>query len=172
MSYWSTWRTHYAGPRAGLITPGYFRNLAATTAALRDGWLVTGDLARADEDGFLYYCGRKTDSVRYRGENISAWEVERIINEHPDVEESALVGVQTDVGEQDLKIFVELAPGREPDPEALLRWCLERMPRFQLPRYVAYVDEFEKTPTLRIRKEPLSRSTVDCWDRERHKTGE
>jgi len=151
----------------GLIMRGYFRNPEATAAALRDGWLFTGDLARVDEEGFLYYCGRKTDSVRRRGENISAWEVERVVDEHPAVERSALVGVATDVGEQDLKLFVKPAAGCAPDPAGLIDWCQERLPRFQVPRYVAYVDEFDLTPTLRIRKERLSRSTDGCWDRER-----
>ncbi len=155
------------GQMPGLITPGYFRSPDATAAAIRDGWLYSGDLARVDEDGFLTYCGRKTDSVRYRGENISAWEVERVINEHPDVEESALIGVETDIGEQDLKVFIKLAAERTLQPEALIRWCHGRLPRFQLPRYVSVVDEFEKTSTLRIKKESLSRSTFDCWDRER-----
>lgn len=152
------------GREPGLITPGYFRNPEATAAALRDGWLYTGDLARVDHDGFLYYSGRKTDSVRHHGENVSAWEVERVVNVHPDVEESALVGVATDIGEQDLKILIKLAPGRIPDPQSILRWCQHHLPRYQVPRYIAFVDEFDKTPTLRIKKEGLPRST-DGWDR-------
>ena len=151
----------------GLLMPGYFRNPEATAAALRDGWLFTGDLARADDEGFLYYCGRKTDSVRRRGENVSAWEVERVVDEHPGVERSALIGVAAEVGEQDLKLFVKPAPGCAPDPAELIGWCEARLPRFQVPRFVAYVDGFDLTPTLRIRKERLSRSIDDCWDRER-----
>jgi crotonobetaine/carnitine-CoA ligase len=153
------------GREPGLITPGYFRNRAASEASLRNGWLYTGDLARRDAEGFLYYCGRMTDSVRHQGENISAWEVERVINQHPDVEESALVGVETDVGEQDLKIFIKPAQGRTPDPDNILRWCRQQLPRYQIPRYIAFVEEFDKTPTLRIKKERLSRSTAGCWDR-------
>lgn len=149
----------------GILTPGYFRNPEQSSKALRGGWLFTGDLARVDDDGFLYYSGRKSDSVRHRGENISAWEVERIINEHPDVELSALVGVATDIGEFDLKIFVKLVDGRDPDPEGLTQWCESRMPYFQIPRYVAYIENFEMTPTHRIRKETLLRTVVDCWDR-------
>ena len=107
---------------------GYFRNSEATAAVLRDGWLHTGDLVRYDEDGYWYYAGRLKDTVRRRGENVSAWEVERIANEHPDVEESAMVGVATDIGEQDIKLFVKPAAGRRPDPAAIVRWCAERMP--------------------------------------------
>lgn len=150
----------------GLLMPGYFRNPDATAAALRQGWLHTGDLARVDAEGFLNYCGRRTDSVRRRGENISAWEVERVVDEHPGVERSALVGVATDVGEEDLKLFVKPSPGSPREPAALIGWCEERLPRFQVPRFVAYVEGFDLTPTLRVRKERLSRRTDDCWDRE------
>jgi carnitine-CoA ligase len=150
----------------GLILRGYFRNPAATESALRDGRLYTGDLGRYDEDGYIYFMGRKKDSVRRRGENVSAWEVERIINEHPDVEESALVGVPSEVGDEDLKIFITPAPERRPDPLVILQWCEERMAYYQVPRYVAFVESFEKTPTERIRKEKLTKSTDDCFDRE------
>ena len=88
----------------GLIIKEYFRNPEATRVAIRgDGWFRTGDLGSFDEEGFLYFRGRTKDCVSHRGENISAWEVERIFNKHPDVEESALVGVRSDVGEEDLK---------------------------------------------------------------------
>jgi len=154
----------------GVITAGYFRNDEATHAALPgDGWFHTGDLGSYDEEGFYYFKGRKKDSVRRRGENISAWEVERVVNEHPGVEESALVGVKTDVGEDDLKIFIKPVPTRPRlDPAEFVRWCEERMPYFQVPRYVAFINEFEKTPSQRIKKEQLPRSTDDCWDREAH----
>jgi crotonobetaine/carnitine-CoA ligase len=153
--------------KPGLLTPGYYRDPEQTARTLRDEWLFTGDLGRLDEEGFLSYAGRKTDSVRRRGENISAWEVERIVNAHPDVEQTALVGVASDIGEMDLKIFIKPVPGRDPDPAALIAWCESQMPRFQVPRYVAFVSAFEMTPTQRIRKESLSRATDDCWDRER-----
>jgi crotonobetaine/carnitine-CoA ligase len=119
-----------------------------------------------DEEGFLYFRGRTKDCVRRGGENISAWEVERVINKHPDVEESALVGVKTDIGLDDLKIFIKTGPGRsQPNPAELIEWCEGRMPKFQVPRYVAFIDSFDKTPSQRIKKEGLSRSTTDCWDR-------
>jgi hypothetical protein len=97
---------------------------------------------------------------------VSAWEVERIVNEHPDVEESALVGVPSEVGDEDLKIFITPATERRPDPMVILQWCEERMAYYQVPRYVAFVESFEKTPTERIRKEKLPKTTDDCFDRE------
>lgn len=151
----------------GVIMKGYFRNPEATAAALAGGWLHTGDLGYRDEEGFFYYAGRKKDSFRRRGENISAWEVERVLNEHPDIAESAIVGVDNEIADQDVKAFIRLKPGHELDPLALIKWCEPRMASFQMPRYVAFIDQFPKTPTERIRKETLSRATDDCWDVER-----
>lgn len=152
------------GRQPGLITPGYFRNADATAAALAGGWLHTGDLGRFDDEGYLYFAGRKKDSLRRLGENISAFEVERVFLEHPDIAECAVVGVDNDIGDQDVKLIVRLAAGRPPDPGGIIQWSRPRLADFQVPRYVAFIDEFPKTPTERIRKELLSKSAEGCWD--------
>jgi crotonobetaine/carnitine-CoA ligase len=158
---------------AELAFRGYFRMEEAGAALVKEGWFSTGDLARRDEDGFLFYAGRKKDSVRRRGVNISAWEVERIILTHEDIEECALIGVPSELGDDDLKLFIRPAGGRSPDPLALIRWCEDRMPYFQIPRYIEGIDEFPKTPTQRIKKSDLSRSTEASFDLERsgHRIG-
>lgn len=150
----------------GLGFLGYFRNDAASAEAMRDGWFRTGDLARQDEEGDLFYAGRAKDSIRRRGINISAWEVERVLLDHASIEEVALVGVPSDLGEDEIKIFIRCAEGHRLEPAAFLRWCLPRLPRFQLPRYVAFVEDFPRTPTQRIRKADLPRDTAGCWDLE------
>ena len=151
----------------GLIMRSYLENSEGNGGELRNGWFHTGDLARCDEEGDFYYIGRKKDSLRRRGENISAWEVERIINAHPEVEESALVGVQAEVGEQDLKVFIKCATGSNLNPLDIIKWCEPRMPYFQIPRYIAFVGDFAKTPTQRILKDRLSKDSKDCWDLEK-----
>ena len=152
---------------SGLIMQGYLENSAGTGAELRNGWLYTGDLACCDAEGDYYYLGRKKDSFRRRGENISAWEVEHIINAHPDIQESAVVGVAAEVGEQDLKVFIKCASGVRLDPLDFIKWCEPRMAYYQIPRYIAFIEDFEKTPTQRISKERLSRDITDCWDLEK-----
>lgn len=147
----------------GVLTTGYYANPEATAGSLRDGWLYTGDLAHMDEDGFLTYHGRKKDSLRRRGENISAWEVERVVNDHPEVSESALIGVKNELSDEDLKLFVRRIDGSMLDGATLLAWCGERMARFQVPRFIRFVDEFRKTPTQRIQKQFLSTS-IDDFD--------
>jgi carnitine-CoA ligase len=151
-----------SGREPGLIADSYYRD----PETIRDGWLYTGDLGYQDDEGFFFFLGRKKDSLRRRGENISAWEVERVINEHPVVEECALVGVVNEFGDEDLKLFVKLNGGSV-EPVELLRWCEPRMASFQIPRFVAFVDQFAKTPTQRIQKQFLSRAIDDCFDCER-----
>lgn len=150
----------------GLHFLGYFRNDKATEDSLRDGWFRSGDLVRQDADGYYYFAGRAKDSVRRRGINISAWEVERVLLDHPAIEEVALVGVPSELGEDEIKIFVRKAQGADLSPEVLMQWCAPRLPYFQWPRFIAYVEDFPRTPTQRIRKMELSRETVDCWDYE------
>ena len=145
----------------GVLTVGYYANREATNAALREGWLYTGDLAHVDADGFIIYYGRKKDSLRRRGENISAWEVERVIADHPEVAECALIGVVNEMGDEDLKIFVRRIEGSHLTGLDLLAWCTERMAKFQVPRFVRFIKEFRKTPTQRIQKQFLSDSIND-----------
>jgi crotonobetaine/carnitine-CoA ligase len=157
------------GREPGLLTPGYFKDPERTAATLRDGWLYTGDLAYADSDGFLYLVGRKKDSLRRRGENVSAWEVERVVNLHPEVEESAVIGVPSDLfggGDEEIKIFVRRMPGADLDPLALIHWCERHLAHFQIPRYIQFVESLPKTPSERIKKDALSRSVADSWDLE------
>jgi crotonobetaine/carnitine-CoA ligase len=152
------------GREPGVLVQSYYSNPEATAAALRDGWLYTGDLARQDAEGHFYFIGRKKDSLRRRGENVSAWEVERVFNQHPEIEECALIGVRNEFADEDLKLFVK----RRSDAltaEALLDWAEPRMAAFQIPRFVAFVDRFQKTPTERVQKQFLSKAIDDCWDR-------
>ena len=149
----------------GLITPGYFRDPEATARAIRDGWLHTGDLGCLDEQGYLHFRGRLKDCVRHRGENVSAWEIERVVERLDCVEECAVVGVPGAVGEEDIKLFVKPRQGAVIDSDTVFDWCAEHLADYQVPRYLAVVDGFEKTGTQRIRKETLPRTTEDCRER-------
>ncbi|MGE3874938.1 MAG: ATP-dependent acyl-CoA ligase, partial [Parvibaculaceae bacterium] len=113
----------------------------------------------------LYFHGRMGDSVRTKGENVSAFEVEHVVSSHVDVEECAMIGVPGEQGENDIKIFIRSLSGKKPDFASLVEWCTPRMASFQIPRYFAHVEAFEKTPSERIKKHALSPSTDDCWDR-------
>jgi crotonobetaine/carnitine-CoA ligase len=149
---------------AGALTCGYFNDADATARAFRDGAFHTGDLASRDGAGNLYFHGRMTDSVRVRGENVAAAEVEDVARKHPCVEECVMVGVAAEVGEAEIKLFVKVAPGMSLSPRELSAWLHGKLARYQRPRYIALVAEFERTPSQRIMKHKLSKRTDDAWD--------
>jgi crotonobetaine/carnitine-CoA ligase len=149
----------------GALTKGYFRNPEATAKALRDGAMHTGDIGSFDADGNMTFHGRMTDNVRVKGENVTAFEVESVAGKHPEVEDCAMIGVASDLGEQDIKLFVKLKPGAMLTPDGLSTWLGERLAPYQNPRYLAFIPEFERTPSQRIMKHRLSKRTDDAWER-------
>lgn len=146
----------------------YYKNPKATEEKTRGGWLRSGDLAYRDEDGWLWFVDRKKDSMRRRGENISSFEVEKVINGHDSVLESAVYAVPADVGEDDVMASLVLQPDAKFDPVAIMQWCEERMAYFMVPRYLRVVDELAKTETHRVQKAGLREEgvTPDTWDRD------
>ena len=112
----------------------------------------------------LRFHGRLGDSVRCMGENVSAHEVESVANRHPQIEESAMVGVPAEIGEYDIQLFVRPTPGTKPDAEEISRWLSDKLAPYQQPRFIAFIDEFPKTPSQRIRKHLLPKSP-ERWER-------
>ncbi|MER7986152.1 AMP-binding protein [Streptomyces noursei] len=151
-----------------VIMSGYWGKPEATVEAWRNLWFHTGDRMRADEDGFLYYVGRLKDSIRRRGENVSAWEVEVAMCRHPDVLEAAAIGVPSDLGEEDVAALVVTRADRTVDPEELHGFLRADLPRFAVPRYIEVVEELPKTPTERVNKDLVrARGLTDAaWDAE------
>ncbi|MGD9942558.1 MAG: class I adenylate-forming enzyme family protein [Burkholderiaceae bacterium] len=147
----------------GAFMTGYHRDPEASARALRGGRLHTGDLARR-RDGRLYFVGRKSDSMRVRGENVSAWEVERVFASHPGIQQVAAVGVPSPSGEQDILLFVKPSSGSRIDLGRLHAWCSELLAPYQVPRYYRLVDSFALTPSERIRKQLLPRSLEGAFD--------
>lgn len=148
----------------GAFLPAYLKNPDATRGALRNGKLHTGDSARRDADGDLFFVGRSTDSMRVRGENVSAWEIERVFAGHPAIQASAAIGVASSVGEQDILLNVQFR-GAAVDWESIHAWAATRLASYQLPRYYRAVRQFDLTPSERVKKHLLSRDVADAWDR-------
>lgn len=138
--------------RTPIVMQGYFKDEAQTRAAFRDGWFLTGDLARVDEDGFFWFVTRKKDIIRKRGENISGAELDRVIGEHPAVLEAAAIPVPSELGEDEILVAVVLRPGMALAHEDIAQWCRERLAAIKVPRYVAFVDALPHTPTHRVAK--------------------
>ncbi|WP_028850497.1 AMP-binding protein [Thermocrispum municipale] len=154
--------------KPGWMFDGYEGDPAATVKAWRNLWFHTGDRGVLDEDGFLTFLDRVKDTVRRRGENVSTWEVERVIADHPDVAQVAAYGVASELSEEEVMVAVVPAPGADVDPAALEEYCRGRLTAFAVPRYVRVVDALPLTPSQRVEKYKLRAEgvTPDTWDRE------
>ncbi|HPR45868.1 MAG TPA: AMP-binding protein, partial [Ottowia sp.] len=150
-----------------VLMDGYWGQPQESLQALRNQWFHTGDLLRRDEDGWYYFVGRAKDVVRRRGENISAAEVEQAIEEHPAVLECAVIGVPSELTEEDVMAWVVPRPGQPLRADELAAWCGGRMAGFMVPRFVRIVDELPKTPTDKVEKTRLrEQGAAGAWDRE------
>lgn len=150
------------------LNSGYLGMPEATAEAWRNGWFHSGDALMVDDNGDYHFVDRVKDALRRRGENISSVELESEILTHPDVREAAVVGVPSDVKEDDVLAFVVRAPGSELDYETLTEYLIPRLPYFMVPRYFEFVDELPKTPSMKVRKVELRAIGLseNTWDRE------
>ncbi|MBV9359035.1 MAG: AMP-binding protein [Chloroflexi bacterium] len=161
--------------RAPGMMRGYLHRADATAEALRDGWLHTGDLGRADERGLLWIVGRKKDMIRRSGENVAAAEIETVLRSHPKVLEAAVIPVPDPLRGEEIKAYVLPVAGESVatlPPLELVAHCQARLAPFKVPRYFEYRStDFPRTPSMRVRKELLREGTADltsaAWDRER-----
>ena len=135
---------------------GYWNRPEATVRAWQNLWFHTGDLMRRLPDGSYAYHGRVKDSIRRRGENVSAWEVERVALQHGRVLEAAAIGVPSPLGEEDVALVVVPTAAGLPDPAELRRAMAADLPRFAVPRYIDVVASLPKTPSERVAKAVLS----------------
>ncbi|MBY4213358.1 AMP-binding protein [Rhodococcus fascians] len=146
-----------------MVALGYLNRPQATVAAWAGLWFHTGDRGYLDNDGFLFYTGRFTDSLRRRGENISAYELESVVRSAPRVLDCAALGVVDELGgEDEIKVLVSCAEGEKLDIEEFFAYCEEALPRYALPRYVEQVTSSEfvrSVGTGVIQKHRLSKET-------------
>ena len=147
---------------------GYWRRPEATVEAWRNLWYHTGDIGRIDDDGYLFFVGRKAEYLRRRGENISSWELEKVFHEHPDVKDVCVHAVPSEVSEDDVKVTVVLKNEATLTEEQLCRWSVDHLPYYAVPRYFEFRAELPLSPTGRATKHLLRDEgiTPATWDRE------
>src|SRR5699024_5515791 len=136
----------------GIMFREYLGRPEATAEAFQNLWFHTGDHGRLDENGDLFFEGRKKDAIRRRGENVSAFEVEREVGQFPGVADVAAIGVKSDMGEEEIMICVTALEGHRIDAAELHEYCRTQLPRFMIPRYVDVRDELPKNSSARILK--------------------
>jgi len=134
---------------------GYLHDPAATSQAVRNGWLHTGDTVRADADGYLYFVDRRKDLIKRAGENVASSEVERVLNEHPAVFESAVIGIPDPMRDEAIHAVVVLRGGATATPAELIAFCRDRLARFKVPDSVEIASSLPRTSVGKIQKHLL-----------------
>ncbi|MEK7880246.1 MAG: ATP-dependent acyl-CoA ligase, partial [candidate division NC10 bacterium] len=152
-----------------VFNQGYWAMPEKTLEALRNVWYHTGDGMKRNADGYYYFVDRMRDVIRRRAVNISSYDVETVIQEHPAVAECAAVAVPSEFigGEDEIKVSLVLKAGARLGPEQFLAWCEEKLPHFAVPRYVEVRAELPKTPSSKVQKYLLRQAGVsgEVWDR-------
>jgi crotonobetaine/carnitine-CoA ligase len=154
---------------------GYLNKPEVTAEAMRGGWYHTGDVARADERGFLTFVGRNKDMIRRSGETVAAAEVEEVLRMHPKILDAAVLAVPDEIRGEEVKAYILPVSGETPDtitPDEIIAHCAARLAAYKVPRYIEFHDrEFPRTPSMRVQKDELKRGRTDLisgsWDRER-----
>jgi acyl-CoA synthetase (AMP-forming)/AMP-acid ligase II len=136
----------------------YYKKPEATARTLKDGWLYTGDMARQDEDGFIYIVDRKKDVIITGGENVYPVEVENFLHTHPSVKDVAAIGYPDERMGELVAIVVDVVPGRSLTEEEILQYC-EKLPKYKRPRKV-FLSEIPRNPTGKIEKTKLRKRYI------------
>lgn len=138
--------------RGASVTPGYYKEPQATALDFRDGWFHTGDLAVVHPDGYLELRDRQRDIIIVDSEHMSSLEIELALNQHPAVAEAAVIGVPDKARGETPKAFIVLKAGEKTTPEALTRFCRDRLAAFKCPTHVEFVRKLPRTRSGKVQK--------------------
>jgi carnitine-CoA ligase len=141
--------------RAHSMYEGYWGRPEATVEVSRNLWFHTGDIGRIDDDNYLFFVDRKADYLRRRGENISSFDVERILMSHGGLADAVVHAVPSEMGEDDLKITATRKAGSSVTEDELFHYCVASLPYFALPRYIEFRAELPRSPVGRVLKRVL-----------------
>jgi crotonobetaine/carnitine-CoA ligase len=149
----------------------YYKMPDETRKSNDDGVFHTGDRGFLDPDGYLFFSDRKKDAIRRRGENISAWEVEKIIAKHPAVADVAVFPVRSEMSEDEVMAMIVQRAGIELTPEEMIEFCQQNMAYYMVPRFLEFVTSFPRTATEKVQKNELraaaEKRLASVWDREK-----
>ena len=134
---------------------GYWKRDEETREVLKDGWLYTGDIGMFDKEGFLYIVDRKKDVIISGARNIYAREVEKTIEQHPAVQEVAVIGVPDAYWGEAVKALIVLKPGMRATESEIIDFCKQRLASYKKPRSVEFVDSLPKNPGGKVLKREL-----------------
>lgn len=141
------------------IAKGYWKMPEETAETFREGWLYTGDMGYRDEDGYIFVVDRKKDIIISGGENVSSYEVEQVLYQHPSVGEAAVIGVLDDEWGEAVKAVISLKPEYKAKvtEKEIIDFCKSRLARFKRPKSVNFLDELPKNAAGKIAKQELKK---------------
>lgn len=144
--------------RSPVMMKGYYKDAPRTREAVRDGWFYSGDCVYRDEDGYLFFVDRKKDIIRKKGENISATEIETVINTSPKVLETAVIAVPSVLGEDEIMACIVLRKDTVMTADEVVALCKHHLADFKVPGRIAFLDALPKTSTERVAKHLLRKT--------------
>jgi long-chain acyl-CoA synthetase len=137
------------------VTSGYYKMPEETAAAIRDGWLYTGDIGTMDAEGYFYIVDRKKDMVIAGGYNIYPREIDEVLFEHPKILEACAVGIPDPYRGETIKAFVVLKPGQTLTQEEVIKYCGEKLAKYKIPKMVEFVGALPKSGVGKILRKEL-----------------
>jgi long-chain acyl-CoA synthetase len=137
------------------VSPGYYKMPEETGETFRDGWLHTGDMARMDDDGYLYIVERKKDLIILGGFNVYPRDVEEVLYSHPAVKEAAVIGVSDPILGEEVKAFVVLNDGQEVSEQDLKKHCRGSLSLYKCPKYIEFIDKLPRNDVGKILRKEL-----------------
>ena len=153
--------------RGNIVMKGYYKDLKATEEAFRGGWFHSGDLAVLHPSGYIEIRDRKKDIIVSGGENISTQEVEKVICDHSDVLEAAVIAVPDEKWGEVPKAFITLKPNRQTTPQEVIDFCRQRLAHFKCPKHVEF-GPLPKTSTGKVKKYELRAKEWAGYDKRVH----
>ncbi len=140
---------------------GYFRDPETSGRVLADGWLHTGDVGMVDEDGWLYLVDRAKDLIIVSGFNVYPAEVEEVLNLHPDVSESGVIGLVDDLDNESIRAYVVPAAGTSPSGDALIEFASQHLARYKCPQSVVFVDQLPRNLSGKLVRRHLEGTVLE-----------
>ncbi len=143
--------------RGPQVTKGYINRPDETSAALKEGWLLTGDIATFDEEGYFTIVDRKKDMIISGGFNVYPRDVDEVLFSHPKIFEACVIGVPDAYSGERIKAFVVLKPGMTATADEILAYCKENLVKYKVPKYVEFVDDLPKSAIGKILRKEIRR---------------
>jgi len=143
------------------IFKGYYKDKEATSRAIQNGWLFTGDMVRVDNNGYYYFVDRASDLIRRSGENISAGEIESIIKLHESIADAAVVGISDSMYDEAIVAFVTLKDNKSVSETELKKFCSTRLSKSKIPETIKILSEFPRTSTGKTQKNKLRKAITE-----------